>query len=225
MQLFRDWNGCSVLVGEKGWTHSQRLPCLSDWWEAAPLHCWLLLGMGMLIRFCPEPAWRVGGGRWRREGCLLGPSTTSWRLHRGLYIGHYTLLSNSVCNHNGKCLVNDLMRLMTAEAPRVIKELLLLCKTAQVWSQCNQVVSLSVFIAKSSAQRRHRYEEGCNHQRCMWIHETAASGAGWMGKIHPSILWAPTWWPGKMQTLPCQPTACDGNSQPYLSTGESDLNV
>lgn len=33
-----------------------------------------------------------------------------------------------MCNHKGKRLVNDLMRLMTAKAPRVIKELLLCAK-------------------------------------------------------------------------------------------------
>lgn len=79
-------------------------------------------------------------------------------------------------------------------------------KKSLIGSQCNRGTSLSVFITESSAQHGHCHEESGYHQRCVWIYETAASGAGWMGKIYPSVLWAPTGWPGIMQMpLPCKP--------------------
>lgn len=71
------------------------------------------------------------GRRRRREGCLLGLSTTSWRLRHGLCIGQHSPLSTYACNHNSKGLLNDLMRLMSVKAPRVFNELLLQRMTKQ----------------------------------------------------------------------------------------------
>lgn len=52
----------------------------------------------------------------------------------------------------------------------------------------NGVASLSVRVAEPGAQRGHRHEEGCDNQRRVRVHETAAPGAGRMGKIHPGVL-------------------------------------
>lgn len=46
--------------------------------------------MGMLIRFCPEPAWRVGGGEVEEGGVSVGTEhhlveAAPWAVHRTLY--------------------------------------------------------------------------------------------------------------------------------------------
>lgn len=50
------------------------------------------------------------------------------------------------------------------------------------------VASLSVRVAEPGAQRGHCHEEGCDNQRRVRVHETAAPGASGVGKIHPGIL-------------------------------------
>lgn len=62
--------------GGESWMHFMHFAGLQ--WSSAPF---LLAAVGTWSKFCPEAA---RGKEAEEGGCLLGPSTTSWRLHPGL---------------------------------------------------------------------------------------------------------------------------------------------
>lgn len=205
-QFFRDWNDIlcprQQLEGERPatfhafgwlkWLMGSRAPVL-----LAAARNWNINQI-----FCPEPAWRAGQEAEEGRVCV---ETEHHLVEASPWVRQ--------CRHNSKHLSN-LLSLMSVKSLHVINKLLLSRMPNQHRSGPNtmQSVSFSVFIAESGAQCGHCYEEGCNHQWCVRIHEAAAAVAGWMGKIHPGVLWAPTRRSGEMQMpLPCKPTAFHRN--------------